>query len=68
VLDSAARLRLRIGWVGGAGAPDRRGRGAHAAALLGFWLLRVRNPLKGAVRRARDKGMGAAAGAVARRC
>jgi len=41
VLDSACRLRLRVGQVGAPERPTAKGGGAHAAALLGFRLLKV---------------------------
>jgi len=48
VLERAGRLRLRVGRVGAQGRPTAEAGGAHVAALLGFRLLKVGNPVKGA--------------------
>jgi hypothetical protein len=61
LLDSAVRPRfvaIRLRRCAPRRLPDLR---AHAAALLGFRLVKVRNPVKGVRRRAPAKRMEAAA-------
>jgi hypothetical protein len=49
LLDSRRRASLFGREVGTLGAPDLRAGGAHAAVLLRFWLLKVRNRCERAV-------------------